>query len=210
VSLWNEVVELLREGIFAYAQASHGNLGAGIVGVTFLVRMALLPLGIHVARRTSAHQGRVKKIQPELDALKTRFKADRARLAEETRKVFAREQIPMLPLAGLIGGIVQVPVFIALYSAVRAATSAGGRFLWIANIAAPDRLVAVVVSGIAVLAALVAPQQAGQNRTVMTLLPAMLTMFLLWKMAAGVGLYWGVSTAVGAGQSLWLRRRPHK
>jgi hypothetical protein len=29
--LWNQVVEVLREAIFAYAQACHGNIGFGIV-----------------------------------------------------------------------------------------------------------------------------------------------------------------------------------
>lgn len=206
MSAWNDVIELLREAIFAYAQATHGNLGAGIIGVTFLVRLALLPLGIHVARRTAAHQKRVKRIQPELDAIKSRFKADPARVAEETRKVFAREQIPVLPLSGLLGGIVQVPVFIALYSAVRSVASVGGGFLWIANIATPDRLIAMGVTAISIVAALVAPQQQGQSRSLMVLLPAFFTMIVLWKMAAGVGLYWGVSTTVGIGQSWWVRR----
>jgi membrane protein insertase Oxa1/YidC/SpoIIIJ len=40
----------------------------------------------------------------------------------------------------------------------------------------------------------------------MTLLPALVTMVVLWKMSAGVGLYWGLSSAVGAAQSVMTRR----
>lgn len=43
--LWDQAVEVLRESIFAYAQLCNGNLGAGILAVTFLARLALLPWG---------------------------------------------------------------------------------------------------------------------------------------------------------------------
>lgn len=33
------------------------------------------------------------------------------------------------------------------------------------------------------------------------------TALIAWKLAAGLGLYWAASSAVGLGQSLWLRRR---
>lgn len=54
--LWNQAVEILRESIFAYAQACNGNLGAGILAVTFLARLALLPLGIGLARAAADRQ----------------------------------------------------------------------------------------------------------------------------------------------------------
>ena len=40
---WEQVVEILRESMLAYAQVCNGNLGYGILIVTFLVRLALLP-----------------------------------------------------------------------------------------------------------------------------------------------------------------------
>jgi len=208
MTMWTETVEVLREAMFAYAHATNGNLGAGILTVTCLARLALFPLMLRLSRASAEHQRRVREIQPELDVIKTRFKGNPQRLAEETRQVFAREGIPMLPLSGFLGALAPAPVLLALYSAVRQCAAVGGRFLWIADISRPDRLLAMLVAAVAVGAASLAPQPDGQqSRTLMTFLPAVITMIVLWKMAAGVGLYWGVSSAVGAAQTLMLNPR---
>ena len=67
--LWDHVVDILRESILAYAQVCNGNLGYGILVVTFLARLA--PLGLRLAKMAQAHQQAMQKIQPELDALRT-------------------------------------------------------------------------------------------------------------------------------------------
>ena len=129
--LWNQVVEILRESIFAYTQACNGNLGAGILAVTFLARLALLPLGIRLARAAADQQRAMARLQPGLDALRTAHKGNPKRLAEETNRLMAREGVSPFSLAGGVGNLVQIPAVLALYSAVRQAATVGGRFLWI-------------------------------------------------------------------------------
>ena len=209
MNMWTHAVDILREAMVAYAHATNGNLAAGILTVTFLARLALFPLMLRLSRSAAAHQDRVRKIQPELDAIKLRFKNDPQKLAEATRDAFAREGIPMVPLASVLGALAPAPVLIALYSAVRQCAAFGGRFLWIADISRPDRLLAMLVAAVAVGASALAPLPEGQSRTLMTFLPAIITMIVLWKMAAGVGLYWGLSSAVGAAQTLMTNRRRH-
>jgi YidC/Oxa1 family membrane protein insertase len=207
MTMWNEAVGILREAMFAYAHATSGNLAAGILTVTFLARLALFPLMLRLSRAAAAHQDRLRTIQPELDAIKLRFKANPQRMAEDTRAVFTREGIPMVPLAGVLGALAPAPVLFALYSAVRQCAALGGRFLWIADISRPDRVLAMIVAAVAVGAASLAPQPDGQqSRTLMTILPALVTMVVLWKMSAGIGLYWGLSSAVGAAQTLMTAR----
>lgn len=206
MALWDQFVDVLREAIFAYAQASNGNLATGILGVTFLARLALFPLTLRLARAAAAHQDRVRRIQPELDALRVRYKGDTGRLAEETQRAYARAGISMFPLGTLVGGLVQAPLLLALYSAVRQCAAVGGRFLWIADISKPDRLMVVLVAALTGAGAALAPQAGGQTKTVMAVLPALLTLLFLSKMAAGVGLYWGVSSAVGVVQTALAQR----
>jgi membrane protein insertase Oxa1/YidC/SpoIIIJ len=126
-------------------------------------------------------------------------------MAEETRRVFAREHLAMVPLSGLLGGIAQTPVLLALFSAVSQAAAVGGRFLWIGNLAKPDVFVAFLVAALTAGSLAAVPQSAGQNRTLMMWLPAIITMIALSKMAAGIGLYWGVSSAVSVVQTLIVR-----
>src|SRR6266850_4395286 len=100
--LWDQSVDVLREAIFAYAQLCHGNLGAGILAVTFLARLALLPLGIRIARAARAQQTAMQRIQPQLDAVRAKYKRDTRRIAEETQRLMKREGVSMTP-AGLLG-----------------------------------------------------------------------------------------------------------
>jgi len=58
--------------------------------------------------------------RPELDAVRTRFKSDPGRVAEETRRVFQREGISIL-------------------------AAVGSRFFWIADISRPDRVQGLLV-----------------------------------------------------------------
>ena len=59
---WDQVVEALRELILAYAQVCNGNLGYGILIVTFLVRRALLPLTLRLGRAAQAQQAAMQRI----------------------------------------------------------------------------------------------------------------------------------------------------
>ena len=206
MGIWEQVVDILRGSIFVYAQACGGNLGGGIVAVTLLARLALFPLTLRVARLSATHQGRMRRLQPELDALRRRFKDNPRRLAEETRRVFDREGVSLVPRAGCLGMLVQMPVLLALFSAVRSVSTFGGRFLWIGSIAKPDVLLTIGVAALTGAAVALAPQSMPQGKALMIMLPTVVTVVALSQMASGIGLYWGVSGAGSLVQALVLRR----
>ncbi|HXT33512.1 MAG TPA: YidC/Oxa1 family membrane protein insertase [Vicinamibacterales bacterium] len=176
---WNEIVEVLRESIFAYAQACNGNLGAGILAVTFLLRTALLPLGIHAARAAIRRQ--------QATAGATPGNATPSRLERFT-------------------GIAPMPAFVALYAAVREASAAGGRFLWIGSLARPDWLLAIAATILTVAASAAGSRIPAPQRSMMLAISAAVTLVVLSKMAAGVGLYWAMSSVFGALQG-WAAQR---
>jgi YidC/Oxa1 family membrane protein insertase len=208
MGLWNESIDLLRESMLAYAQICNGNLGYGILIVTFLARLALLPLGLRLAKIAQAHQRAMQKIQPELDALRRTHQRNPRRLADETRRVMAREGVSPLSAAGGIGSLVQIPVFLALYAAVRQVASIGGRFLWVRDISRPDVIVGVLATLLTVAASASGSSGPAPNRAVILLMSAVVTAVALSNMAAGVGLYWGLSSLIGAIQGLVVQRRP--
>jgi membrane protein insertase Oxa1/YidC/SpoIIIJ len=55
-----------------------------------------------------------------------------------------------------------------------------------------------------------APSVSGDRRFIMTLLPALITLVVLSRLAAGIGLYWAASSIVGMVQSAILRRQAHE
>lgn len=207
MSIWYQMVDLLRESMLAYAQLTHGSIGVGIMAVTFLARLALLPLTVRLARGSAAHQEAIRRLQPALDRAKTRFKNDPRGLADETRRIFAEAGVPMLPVRGLLGGLLQAPVLLALFSAVRQCAAFGGRFMWIRDISKPDVALCLAVAAVTAAGMAAGPQAAPENRMVLILVPAVVTLIALWQMAAGVGLYWGVSSAVGVVQGVIVRRQ---
>jgi len=203
--VWDQSVEILRASIFAYAQACHGNLGAGILAVTFLARLALLPIGIRIAIAAAGQQRAMARVQPELEALRRKYKQNPRALADATRRLMAREGVSVFSFVGMLGVVAQIPVFIALYSAVRQASAVGGRFLWIRDLAKPNWPVAIGAAVFTILNTTTGAAPA-QNRSLMMTMSAVMTIVALSQMAAGVGLYWGLSSVFGAVQGWAVQR----
>lgn len=205
--VWTHFVDLLRESMFAYAQMTHGNLAFGIMAVTLLARLAIVPLTLRLARRVAAHQAVMRRVQPELESLRRRFAHDPRRLAEETERLLTRHGASLVPLSGCLGALAQTPLLLGLFAAVRQCAALGGSFMWIRDISKPDIALAVLVAALtgASMAAGPQPDSIAPTRVMMVALPAVFTAIALWQLAAGVGLYWGVSSAVGVAQGLILR-----
>ena len=118
----------------------------------------------------------------------------------------SRAGMAPVSLAGCLGSLAQVPVFVAMYSAVSAAAAGGGRFLWIRNLAQPDWLLAACATLLTVVATAAGMTTPAQSRSLLLAVSAVVTLVALSKMAAGVGLYWGLSSLFGAAQS-WIVQR---
>ena len=206
--LWSHTVDILRESMFAYAQMSNGNIAYGIMAVTFLARLALFPLTLRLAKSAALRQEVMRRVAPQLEAVRTEFKNDPVRLAEATRRILAREGVSMIPAGGCVGVLLQSPVLLALFDAVRQSAAIGGRFLWMRDIARPDIALAVLVAGVTFVSMAAGPQPdvPAQQRQLLMVMPALLTFVALWHMAAGVGLYWGISSVVGVAQGFMVRR----
>ena len=204
IAMWNQIADILTNAILAYAQVFNGNLGAGILVVTFLARLALVPITVRLGRIMATHQQVMKRIQPELDRIKHKFAKDAQRMQAEMQKVFSREGISPVPVASCLGTLAQAPVLLALYSGVSRAAMMGGRFAWIRDISQPNLALTVVVAGIGAISAMFT-DTTGQNRHLMMILPTVMTLIVLSKMSAGVALYWGMSNAFGAVQGFVAR-----
>src|SRR5437762_2198885 len=55
--MWVGFVELIRAGIFAAAHLCNGSLGGGVLVVSFVLRLGLLPLTLLVAAASAAAAG---------------------------------------------------------------------------------------------------------------------------------------------------------
>ena len=202
--LWSPFLDLLRAVLFALAHVCGGSLGGGIVVLSLIVRLALLPLTYRLALRAHEYQMALRRLKPQLDALQQRYGTQPLRLAQETRALQAKNGIGMAPKGTFLGALVQMPIGAGVYSTIGSVARRAVRFLWIHDLSRPDALVASLAAGLAGAAVAAGPSSTGSRAS--AVLAAGITFVVAWRLSAGVGLYWVASNVVGVAQSLLVRR----
>ena len=111
-----------------------GNFGIAILLVTVLIKAAFFPL----ANKSYASMAKMKAVQPQMTALRERYKDDKAKQQQELMELYKKEKIN--PLAGCLPIAVQIPVFFSLYKVlfVTIEMRHAPFFGWIHDLSAPD------------------------------------------------------------------------
>lgn len=195
--------DFLASAMTQLATVFNGNMGWTILALALGVRLALFPLTLHLARRMLANQQKIKALQPQVDAIKARLASDPKAMFAAMSALYKENDARMFDRSSLLGALVQLPVFGLLYKAITNASA--GSFLWIRNLAAPDTVLTLVVLALTAVAAYYAPTTAADTAMVMMAVQILVTAFIVWKLAAGVGLYWAVSAFASVVQNFVLR-----
>jgi YidC/Oxa1 family membrane protein insertase len=117
-----------------WLNALTGNFGLAILIFTVGVKLLFFPLASYSYRS----MGRMKLVQPKIQAIRERLKDDPAKQQQEIMALYKAEKIN--PASGCLPMLVQIPVFFSLYKVIfttiemRQAPFYG----WIHNLAAPD------------------------------------------------------------------------
>lgn len=89
------------------------NYGIVIILLTVIVRIVLIPLTISQTKSMA----KMQKLQPELKELQKKYKDDKQKLQQETMEFYKKNNVN--PMAGCLPLILQMPVFFALFQALR-------------------------------------------------------------------------------------------
>lgn len=209
MNIWIQFVDTLGMVLFFFTQAYGGNLGLAIISLSLIVRLAILPLSISVGRRMRTQNELLKQLQPKINKLKARYKNDPEKLAQKTMQLYREAGYKPFDGFSLLGNFIQLPIAVGLFTAIRQGlAAAGGRFLWIKNIAQPDAGLTLLVAVLTYISSRLSANAPDQVRSIATFLPAVITLVFAWRLAAGLGLYWATSTAVGLVQAIVIRRSP--
>ncbi len=121
---------LLIDTIYRYV----GNFGLAILIVTVFVKLAFFPL----ANQSYRSMAKMKKIQPQIAALKDLYPDDRAKQQQAQMELFKKEGVN--PVAGCLPMVIQIPVFFALYKVIFITIEMRHApfFGWIKDLSAPD------------------------------------------------------------------------
>jgi len=152
---------------------------------------------------------RMRKVQPQMQALRERYGDDRQRLNQELMELYKREKIN--PLGGCLPILIQIPVFIALYWVLLESVELrhADWILWYRDLSSPDPyFVLPILMGASMLLQQrlnPAPLDPIQQR-VMTILPIVFTVFFVF-FPAGLVLYWVTNGALGLLQQWYMMKK---
>ena len=204
--IWNSLLVWPIEGSLLYLTELTASAGIAIILFTIAVRTVMLPLTLTQVRS----QRSMMALQPRLKELQKRHSGDRQRIAQEQMRLY--KEAGVNPVAGCLPMVLQMPIWIALYSALNTLThdvlEFQSSFLWIQNLGAssapsvdPTTWPLLILPVLAGLTQWVVqkmstmptadPQQQQMNR-MMEFMPIMFIVFSL-QVGAGLALYWVVS-----------------
>jgi len=192
------------------------NYGVAIILLTLLVRIVFWPL----THKSTESAKRMRDVQPKIKAIQEEFKDDPHKLQQEIWKVYREHKVN--PLSSCLPMLVQLPVFIALYTVLRSAVELRfAPFLWVVDLSEPENLFAgilpvslnilpLVMAGVTILQSKLTPAMGDPaQQKMMTWMMPLMMLFFFYSMPAALSLYWTVSTILAIVQLWWQQRTPH-
>ena len=190
--------------------------GWSIIAITVIIKGLFWPLTAASTRSMK----RMSAIQPQLKAIRDKYKDNPAKLNEQTLRVMKENKVN--PAAGCLPMLIQMPVFIGFFFMLRTAIELRGEhFLWVADLSQPDTLFVIPglgflpflgINGVGLpinllpilmgctslyLASLTppSPQMDPAQQKMMKYMPVFFTLFL-YNYSSGLTLYWTVQNLI--------------
>lgn len=187
-----------------FAELLFNNYGLGILAVTIIIRLLILPLTIKQLKSSKAMQA----LQPEMQKLREKFKDNQQKMQEEMMKLFQKHNIN--PMGGCLPLLVQMPILIAFYQAImRSDHIREAVFLGMQLGESPSSFPAILLPVIAALTTYLQQKMMGANanpqmKMMMTIMPVMI-LFIAMTLPSALSLYWVYGNLFTLVQSYFLR-----
>ena len=203
--------------------------GLGVILMTLTVRGGLMPLSIRNQLTMRRYSRKVAKVKPKLTQIQKKYASNPKKLREEQMKLYKENGIGFP--SGCLMMLIQIPIFFALFSALRVEYSLWGKpFLWIKDLAGPDQLIPFghtifnlgffrldAINILPILMVIIsifhqrsmpkpADEQQAQQMRMMKWMPIFFA-FILYNYTAALALYMVFSAAIGLLESKIVRAK---
>lgn len=188
-----------------FFHAGVGNWGVAIILLTLTIKLLFFRLN----EKALASSEQMKKIQPEIEALREKYKDDQQLQSQEMMKLWQKHGVS--PLGGCLPMLVQMPVFFALYSVMYYSVELyDAQFLYLQDLTAADPYgvvptlygILIVIQQAMMPMANMDPAQA----RMMKMMPIFFA-FLMFSFPSGLVLYFCVNMLLTILQQWLIRRR---
>ncbi len=203
--------------LFTSLHWTHDNLipnwGWGIVFITIIINLLMLPLRFSSLRSTQ----KMATLQPKIAAIQAKYKnlpmrdPRKAKQNEELMALYQSEGIN--PMGGCVPLLLQMPFFFAFFKVLSVAIELrGAPWLWVTDLSQPEtqmiRWLPIIMLATQVWMQKITPVTSpdpSQQRMMAIMMPAVMTI-MFWSASAGLVLYWLTGNVVGIAQQYFFNK----
>ena len=211
---WGGPMDWIAEKLLSflvYLKGLCGSYGWSIIIITIMVRMLFWP----ITQKANKSMKRMQKLQPQMKEIRAKYKDDPQTMNAKVMELYRTEKVN--PLGGCLPILLQIPVFIALYSTLNGAVELRQvSFWWIQDLAKPDTVATIFglainplvisMTGLMVLQQRLTPAAMDPTQQKMMMFMPVMMLFMLYSLPAGLTLYWTVSQSLAILQLLLQKR----
>lgn len=231
--LFNEVLyrPLFNGLIFLYNAIPPHDFGVAIILLTIIIRLILYPLN----QKAIVSQKALGGLAPQIKEVQNKFSTDKVKQSQALMELYKKNNIN--PASGCLPLLIQLPILFALYQVFWNGLNPDNLNVLYSFISRPEAIdpmflglisLAKANAVLAILAGLFTfwqskmmvinqPSPAGQaadfsatmNKQMVYFMP-LITVFIAWKLPAGLTLYWVVTTLAGILQQYYVIKKNGK
>ena len=226
-NLYNQAIyrPILNLLVWLYVAIPPQDIGVAIIAVTIIIRTILAPF----MNKSLRGQRALSALQPKMNELRETHKEDREAQAKAMMDLYREHKVN--PLSSCLPVLIQLPVLLALFHVFRRALNGNleGLYSFVPNPGVIDPYFFGIVDlshPNAIFAILAGVAQYWQSRMIirwqgtnrnndtttkmmnaqMTYILPIISVFVAWKLPAGLPLYWIVTTLFAVAQQYYIQR----
>ncbi|MED3661611.1 membrane protein insertase YidC [Ureibacillus sp. FSL K6-8385] len=206
---WNQFIVWPIVSIIEYFSNLFGSYGLGIIAVTIIIRLAILPLTIKQVQSSK----KMQELQPKLKELQEKYSSKDA----VTQQKYQKELMELMqssgvnPMMGCLPALIQMPIIIGLYHAISRMNATPefdlGTFL-IFPLAEPSIILAIAAGLIQYIVLMTGPAVDNPQMKIMLYFMPLMVIGFGMVLPAALSLYWVVGNIISVIQNIFIYKKP--
>ncbi|MGK0550508.1 membrane protein insertase YidC [Enterococcus faecalis] len=199
--VYNYLVLPMSNAITYLVNNFNWNYGWAIIFITIIVRIVIMPLGLHQSKKSFIQTEKMQAIKPQVDIAQAKMKEATTREEQmsaqaELQRIYKENNVSMVGGIGCLPLLIQMPIFSSLFFAARYTKGIATATFFGINLGKPS-IVLVVLAGVAYLAQgyismIGIPEEQKKTMKSMLVVSPLMIVFMSFSSPAGVSLYWVV------------------
>ena len=208
--------EFLIGSLFQWLAAMTGNYGISLILLSIVVSTLLIPFAHFAEKLQQKERDIQQRMKPKMEEYKSVFKGYELHLYISNLYRFHHYH-PIYALRGLLGLLIQLPLFIGAYSYLTEYAGINGvSFLFLQDLGAPDNLIQIgsmrisilpfVMTVVNVLSGYVYGKEMSKSENISIVAIALFFLVILYNAPSGLLLYWTCNNLFNLGKNLIYRQ----